>query len=316
MATVKEQEALIQTLKFTPRTYTVNVYGYGGEVYAGRVDRKVYEYFKQRKIDLDEFAGDWDNELEVPQEFQPFSPGSAYDCDDLIHASGATMDDGSMIEVSDENGTTVWSSTMDLASLKAAGVDIQLDSEFYFDDMDPEQVAFQGAQGEKGTFLGGEIFLTAPFDPAKLSVSYNNADGWFLSSEVTYDGEYIDNDDYSTTGKWGENKWVLPEGEEAYDPNEDVEEGEENGGAGWPATYYPESGEEVEFKFKKHKPVHTGWYEANWGYGSTFGKLYWDGENFVDFAFNKPQQIDQQGIVSWSGLNWDTTNWDNCPQNK
>ena len=120
----------------------------------------------------------------------------------------------------------------------------------------------------------------------------------------------------STTGKWGENKWIFGGDEEAYDPSDAVPEGEENGGAGWPASYYPEETEELEFKFKKHKPAYAGWYTVNWDYGSTFGKLYWNGTVFVDFEYNKEQSIDQKGIVTWKGLNWDTSDWANCPQSQ
>ena len=47
MATIKEQEELIQTLKFIPRTYRIELGAYGGEVYIGSVDRKIYDYFKK-----------------------------------------------------------------------------------------------------------------------------------------------------------------------------------------------------------------------------------------------------------------------------
>jgi hypothetical protein len=52
MATKKQQEELIQTLKFTPRTYNIYIGGYGGEAYAGTVDKATYEYFKEKKIDI------------------------------------------------------------------------------------------------------------------------------------------------------------------------------------------------------------------------------------------------------------------------
>ena len=147
-------------------------------------------------------------------------------------------------------------------------------------------------------------------------LNFTNADGWYICNGVEYDGESIDNNDYSTTGKWGENKWIFGGDEEAYDPADAVPEGEENGGAGWPASYYPEETEELEFKFKKHKPAYAGWYTVNWGYGSTYGKLYWNGTVFVDFEYNKEQSIDQKGIVAWKGLNWDTSDWANCPQSQ
>jgi hypothetical protein len=44
-----EQEELIQTLKFTPRTYTVIMSGYGGEIVLGSVDRTIYNYFQRKR---------------------------------------------------------------------------------------------------------------------------------------------------------------------------------------------------------------------------------------------------------------------------
>ena len=43
MATITEQEKLIEVLKFTPRTYKIQLWGYGGEYIMGTVDRKIYD---------------------------------------------------------------------------------------------------------------------------------------------------------------------------------------------------------------------------------------------------------------------------------
>jgi hypothetical protein len=310
-------EQLIEVLKFTPRTYRVELGAYGGEVYCGRVDRKIYDYFKSRSIDLDEYASDWDNELDVPEDMQPFPPGSPYECDGLVHAHGATMDDGNYITVYDENGEEVWQHSLDLNTLDDSEIPVNEWEVFTLSDLKDGDVAYWGAQGEKGLVYGGEFALNEPFDPKKFSLNFTNADGWYICNGVSYNGEDIDNNDLSTTGKWGENKWLIGGDEEVYDPADAVEEGEENGGAGWPSSsYWPEDNEKVEFNFKKHKPVHVGWYECRWGYGSTYGKLYWNGTAFVDFEYNKQQSIDQKGVVEWSGLNWDTSNWANCPQPK
>jgi hypothetical protein len=37
---------------------------------------------------------------------------------------------------------------------------------------------------------------------------------------VQYDGEDIDGNDYDTTGKWGENKWIIVGGEPIYQGEE------------------------------------------------------------------------------------------------
>jgi hypothetical protein len=68
MATIKhktkkqQQEELIQILKFTPVNYTIEIGSSGGEVYYGRVDRKIYDFFRDHKIDIDEYAIDWDDD--------------------------------------------------------------------------------------------------------------------------------------------------------------------------------------------------------------------------------------------------------------
>ena len=43
----EQQEELIQTLKFTPRTYKIHMWGYGGERVLGTVSREIYDYFKE-----------------------------------------------------------------------------------------------------------------------------------------------------------------------------------------------------------------------------------------------------------------------------
>ena len=49
--TKKQQQELIELLKFTPITVTLQIQGYGGECYSGRVDRKDYEFFKKLEED-------------------------------------------------------------------------------------------------------------------------------------------------------------------------------------------------------------------------------------------------------------------------
>jgi hypothetical protein len=46
MATKEEKQELMDILKFTPCTYTIQMWGYGGEYVMGTVERKIYDYFK------------------------------------------------------------------------------------------------------------------------------------------------------------------------------------------------------------------------------------------------------------------------------
>ena len=88
-----EYNELIEILKFTPRTYKIQFYGYGGDSRFIKATREQYLYFKEHEIDLDEYAGSWDNDHEVPEEFQPFPPGEPYEGSELYSTGGANFDD-------------------------------------------------------------------------------------------------------------------------------------------------------------------------------------------------------------------------------
>jgi hypothetical protein len=222
MATKKQKEELMQTLKFTPRTYNIYIGGYGGEAYAGKVDRATYDYFKEKRIDIEQYANDWDNLFgDVPRELQPFSPGSPYDCDNLFHASGAELSNSNEIQVNDETGKEHWTCAAGLNELEDAGVTVDESGGCDFEDLPEDTVVHWGGQGEKGTFFDGEFELSAPFDPKLLRIGYENCDGWWIINFVEYNGEEIDGcGGYSTTGKWNENKWVLCNGDEVYQGEE------------------------------------------------------------------------------------------------
>ena len=308
MATSQEKQELMEILKFTPITVQVLIQGYGGESYAGILDREIYDYFKEHKIDLEEFTNDWDDEnfKFVPDNMRPFSPGSAYECDNLWHASGAEIDGSNVITISGPDGD-IWEHSLDYLALEESGVTIvesggcDLDD----DDIPDNKVVFNGGQGEKGCFFDGELLLKAPFDPKKLTIHYENCGGWYLVTFVEYDGEEIDGSGgYSTTGKWSENKWILKGDEEVYDPVsiEDREEGVDY-------TQYPTEEEideldkiaesdKTDWFPKDINPVHKGEYEvvydAKWPL-SGIGFAEWTGRTWK-------QDGKKLAIVKWRGL--------------
>lgn len=214
MATNQEKEELISTLKFTPRTYRIELSGYGGEVYWDTIDRKIYDFFKEHKIDIDEYASDWDDEKWefVPDEMRPFQPGSPYDLSG-VHESGCTFGAGSYVTVFDENDQEVWSSELDVNLLTTSNVAVET-SNISITDHSDGTVIFYGAQGEKGSFFSGNIKLTSPFDPSNLSILCQNLDGWEIVYGLHYNGEELDSEDYSTTGKWSEAKWIIVNSDE------------------------------------------------------------------------------------------------------
>jgi hypothetical protein len=336
MATKKEKDELLATLKFTPRTYQIYIGGYGGEAYAGKVDRATYDYFKQKRIDIEQYATDWGDLFgDVPRELQPYSPGSPYDCDGLFHASGAELSNLNEIVVNDEHGNEHWTCAAGLNELEDAGVTVNEHGGCDFDDLPEDTVVHWGGQGEKGTFFDGEIELTQPFDPKKLTVNYENCDGWWIINYVEYDGVEIDGSGgYSTTGKWNENKWVLCNGEEVYqgqerseDDDEDEEDEEWDPATDGVAALEQAVGElqeqfgstddewdpaaELDKIIEEHlltewfpvdvKPVHKGTYEcelliATWPWPA-INRYEWSGR-----AWKDSEGKTVKGIKQWRGL--------------
>ena len=199
MATKEEQQQLIEVLKFTPRTYKIQLWGYGGEHVMGTVDREVYDYFKRRRLSLMDYAWGGD-EYEVPEELQPFPPGSWYECDSMGHCNGVDRSAGT-IQITDENDNVVFEHSLEDLS----GMDNEpgwiCNDEIWIESQPAGTVVFIGTSNEKGTFFEGEINLTAPFDIEKLELCYDEIDGNEVINSVIYDGEEIDNYGGDTSGK-------------------------------------------------------------------------------------------------------------------
>lgn len=332
MATKKQKEELMQALKFTPATYRIELGAYGGECYIGRVDRKIYDFFKEHKIDIEEYASDWDDDKWqfIPDEMRPFPPGSPFECDNMCHASGPELSDMNYINVYNENNDEVWTCDLGTENLENAGCEVNCWEEEIIDEQPNGTVVFWGGQGEKGLLYGGEIELRAPFDPAKLKINYSNCDGWCIINGVEYDGEDISNDDYSSTGKWGENKWVIVgTDEEVYEgvSREDSDdEEEEQHETAWPESVCTSEvteedlveeldaiGEEMmtEWYDASIKPTRKGEYEVKnthtpvWPFPATF-KAIWSGRTWKDSDGEKVENV-----IAWRGLKFDPAELNN-----
>lgn len=325
MASKKQKAELIDALKFTPIRARILIQGYGGECYIGTVPRETYEFFKSKRIDLEQYVGDWDGTLfdDVPAKHRFCEPGSPYDCDGRFHCSGATMDDCSRITVmNDDTNEDIWESHLDINHLESQGVDMVLADDFDSGILDDGDVIFWGGQGEKGCFFDGEIELRAPFDPKKLRIYYGNGDDWRLSAGVEYDGEEVDGTSgYSTTGKWGEHKFFIVGGEAVYEGQERSEDcAEEDEG---PDHDHPEANFDEDIPVLENeetwasrvidesmlspwhpadaKPVHKGVYEveytvATWPFPVS-AKVEWTGRRW------KHDRDSDTEIARWRGLN-------------
>ena len=102
---MEEKAKIFDILKFEPCTYKVRLWGYGGEIVMGQIDKKVWDYFREHRIDVGDYACDsqYGEDLNVPEECQPFYPGEWSECDDMYHGWGVSRNAGTL-EVEDENG--------------------------------------------------------------------------------------------------------------------------------------------------------------------------------------------------------------------
>lgn len=208
MATVEQKQEIVETLKFTPCTYTITLWGYGGEIAVAKINKEQYNYWKP-KLDEDgdselvEHCVSWDdNKPECPEEAVIVNEdGAWYETEGHIdNMSGCEFTDSNHIQIDDENGETVFDKGLS-HELEDDGVQLESD-EVMAADVDGVEYAFCFQSMEKGTFFVGDLELKAPFDPSKLKISYTDFEGWELVSSVEYDGEYIEGfDGYDTTGK-------------------------------------------------------------------------------------------------------------------
>jgi len=303
-----EQNKLIETLKFTPRSYNVSMWGYGGEVVMGTVTREIYDYFKENRLSVSDFAWDYDyaEAKGIPEDMWPFQPGSWYECDDLCHTNGVSMNAGH-IQVDDENGNEILNRELDSID----GTDIQLSiNDEYWPGSVGDGVVFIGRSNEKGTFFEAELPLTAPFDQEKLTIVRDEVENEEIAYQVTYEDLDLDNNGSNTDGKSSDFYFHLVEdGEVVESYSEPVSDY---------VNYWPEDYEKTkDFKFnKKNRPPVPGDYKCSWspGFGTSYGTLEWDGDKWLDYEYDKPVEI--TGVTEWSGLNWDTSDMKNKPKRK
>ena len=313
MATKAQKEKLVEVLKFTPRTYKIRLWGYGGEMVLGEITKKTWDYFREHRIDVSDYATDSDfgEELDIPEDCQPFYSGEWHDCDNLYHGWGVSKNAGTM-EIEDENGEIVY--TRDLDGIDGCDVMLSCNEEAWIAMKGNNSYVFYNYSSEKGTFFEGEIELKMPFDPEKLCIHYDDVEGDELITRIEYDEQDIDNFGGDTTGKGYDFKFyhVDNDGEiESYADGNDVDENFDDGTP--PSGPSPDAWEKT-VKMTGVNPVYTGWYGCNYANGSTYGSLYWNNEQqqWEDYYHGRITST-YKTVNYWYGYNWDTSDWANRP---
>ena len=296
MATLEEKEELLQILKWTPRTYKISMWGYGGEKTMGTVDRKIYDYFRQRRLDLSDFAWDCDyaDENEIPEDMWPFPPGSWYECDNMAHAHGVSRNAGTL-QIEDENGNVVYERSLeDCDGGSDDSPELSCGDEVWIDEKPAGTVVFIGSSNEKGTFFEADLPLTMPFDITKLTLNYDEIDGEELVNSVYYDGEDIDNWGGNTDGKSSDFGMYIAHSQkdtgkwEKYTTMDDIE---------YPMTgWFP----------KKVNPVRDGNYMIKTtGKNSYAHQAKWTGSRWISAWSDDTPETEEIKIKEWQGLSID-----------
>jgi len=288
-----EHELLIETLKFTPRTYKIHLWGYGGEYIMGTVDRKIYDYFRARRLDLSDFAWDSDyaEDNNIPEEMWPFPPGSWYECDDMCHDHGVDRNAGTL-QIDDETGETIYERRLEDIT---GGDDDEPEwggGEEVWIGMKPAgTVVFVGVSNEKGTFFEGEIELKQPFDITKLELGYNEIDGNEIINSIKYDGEQIDNWGGDTNGKSSDFGFYLVKDSNTFEKYTNMDD--------------------IEYKMtdwfpKKIKPVRNGVYMIRTaGKNPWTHQAKWTGSRWISAWQEDDADTDEIKVKEWQGIAYD-----------
>jgi hypothetical protein len=317
-------EQLVEVLKFTPRTYTIQMWGYGGEKVMGRVDPKAWDYCVKNRIDLVDMAwGDYDEFIEeqgLDIDQLPFTPGSWYECDSMAHVHGVSRNAGTL-QISDENGATVFEKSFD--DIVGGGCDGEAEwccnDEVWIGQAKKGEVVFIGSSNEKGTFFEGNIELTEPFDIEKLVLNYDEVDGEDIINSVYYNDEEIENYGGSTDGKSSDmdmvrliddegnwERYEVPDTDESidfpasactsetWDPVEELDK---------ILVEFDEIADELKTDWfaKEIKPVHKGEYECEF----VIATWPWPAQRMCEWTGKTWKDADGEKIKSdfkWRGL--------------
>jgi hypothetical protein len=216
MATKKQKEELIRTIKNPERYFKVEFGRYGGEVAMGEITKEQFEYWEGKEEEFAEHMAsvDWGDDKEddgTPSEAKFTKP--FYEYEDICHTSGPELSDGqtmTIIEVDkdgqplqDEEGNFLDDRQVDMKDFKKLGVKVKCVAEHNSGSKSCKDKYYMfGQYFNKGGWYSGELVKTGPdgFNLKKVAINYENCDGFKVFSEFEYDGDsfYLEED---STGK-------------------------------------------------------------------------------------------------------------------
>jgi hypothetical protein len=186
--------------------YRIELSGRGGEAVIGKVKREFYDFFEEGDFDIDEYVWndeffDENEEVEISEDVRPFEPGDWYECDDIAHEYGLSID-SAYITISQGDEILVDNGDVRLLEAGPTGLTLESDEEIIPNEILEDGEAYINIHSyEKGFFFSYEFEADA-FELDKLTLCVTDVDGWELITGVKYnDVDLEDLGELSTTGK-------------------------------------------------------------------------------------------------------------------
>ena len=216
MATKKQKEQLVRAIKNPERYFKVEFGRYGGEVAMGTITKAQFDHWEGRNDELATHiaSADWgdDREDDGTPEDAKFTK-QFYEYEDICHLSGPEFADGQTMTLTevdkdgeylrDSAGNFLEEQVIDMKDFKKKGVKVKCLAEHHSGSKScKDRYYVFGQYFNKGGFYPEDHIKTgsAGFDFKKLSINYENADGFRVFNSFIYDGEehYLQED---STGK-------------------------------------------------------------------------------------------------------------------
>jgi hypothetical protein len=196
--------------------YRIELAGRGGEAVIGKVKREFYDFFEESDIDIDEYV--WNDEffeeneeVEIPEDIRPFEPGDWYECDNIAHEYGLSID-SAYITITQDGETIVDNGEVSLLEAEPNGLTLESAAEIIPSEILEDGEAYICINSyEKGFFFSYE-FEADSFDISKLTLFVTDVDGWELIGGVSYDGQDLEDlGETSTMGKGSDATLMIVE---------------------------------------------------------------------------------------------------------
>jgi hypothetical protein len=215
---IKEQKKLIRAIKTPERFFKVDFGRYGGEVAMGSITKEQFEFWEGKDDDFAQYLNDrgFDpaeaNEKYGVPENARFDK-EFYEYEDIVHTSGPEFSDGQYMVISemDKDGNTLRDEddnfledrTIDMKDFKKLGVKVKCIAEHNSGSKScKDKYYLFGQYFNKGGWYTGDLIKTGPegFDTKKMSIEYEDCDGFKVFHSFNYDGNnfYLEED---STGK-------------------------------------------------------------------------------------------------------------------